>query len=323
MPRYQFLVERVHALRAPRMSRTQDWLWVFGTLLIVLGYGSIAGVEFRFPQASMAPDGRCRLGALPSVAIPMLALDLVMNLILTFAFIHLLGPVVQANSISSSGYPASHLANFFNTCCKRSRKRRADIRLNNPHVAKRIEKLLWRTFGGTCLVVIPTLANMVQLTITDGREYGFVCLTICSFDGTFRHLLNRGFVLILQSHGQSRFSTGLWCHRVPKRDIPACQFQNPLMTDTEWTHVWKVAVVDIANRSQPGRPPCHAEQRSTTERRPTITRPTPTQILDISSDSDSDPALSQETAEFPITVVYSSGNHTPLGTKDFPLHSDR
>ena len=228
MPRYQFLVERVHALRAPRMRRTQDWLWVLGTLLIVLGYGSISVVEFRYPQSGMAPDRRCRLGTLPIVAIPMLSLDLFMNLIMTFAFIHLLGPVVQANSRSSSSYPASHLANFFNTCCKRSRQREVDIRLGNPHVAKRIEKLLWRTFAGSSLVVIPTFANMVQLTITKGKEYGFICLTVCSFDGRSRHLLKRVFVLILQSHGQLRFSIGLWCRRVPKRAIPACQFQNPL-----------------------------------------------------------------------------------------------
>jgi hypothetical protein len=54
----------------------------------------------------------------------------------------------------------------------------------NPYVAKRIERLLIRTFVGSCLVMISTVANMTQLTVFHGDELGFLCLILCNSDGS-------------------------------------------------------------------------------------------------------------------------------------------
>jgi hypothetical protein len=57
------------------------------------------------------------------------------------------------------------------------------LRTTNPHVARRLKTLLWRTFVGSCLVLLPTVGNLLQLTILEGNELGFVCLICCTLDG--------------------------------------------------------------------------------------------------------------------------------------------
>lgn len=46
MYRYLFLVERAHAIRAPKLSRFKDWLWIASNLFIAVGFGSIAVCGF-------------------------------------------------------------------------------------------------------------------------------------------------------------------------------------------------------------------------------------------------------------------------------------
>jgi hypothetical protein len=42
---------------------------------------------------------------------------------------------------------------------------------------------------GACLVLISTVANLVQLTVLAGDEFGFVCLTLCTLDGMLIDLI--------------------------------------------------------------------------------------------------------------------------------------
>lgn len=156
------------------------------TLFVVVGFGSIAFVGFKYGVHTMASDGKCRIGTPAIVSIPLLTFDALINILLTLAFVYLLGPVVQVNNLSSSRHSISKLALFLNSCCEHSRNRPVDVRLGNAHVVKRVEKLLWRTFVGSCLVLPPTLGNMIQLSVFNGREVGFACLTICSFDCKIR-----------------------------------------------------------------------------------------------------------------------------------------
>lgn len=184
--RYLFLVERAHALRASKKCRLHDWLWVIPTTLIIIGFGSIAIVGFFYANDAINPaDNLCHIGLPRTVTIPLLCFDVLIQVILTFSFIYLLGPVIRLNDISGSRRIASRLASAASNCDWFRRRRGGLVvhNLGNPQVARRIEKLLWRTFIGSCLVLFPTVANMIQLTILHGRERGFICLTLCTLDG--------------------------------------------------------------------------------------------------------------------------------------------
>jgi hypothetical protein len=167
------------------MRRSKDPLWIGPTVIIVLGFGSIASLGFESPNARMDPtDGLCHLGLPNFVTIPLMSFDIVTNVLLTVLFVYLLGPVMRMNDFSNSNRIMRRLANAANTCCVSARKRNiGGPNLGNPRVAKRIEKLLWRTFAGSCLVLMPTVANMSQLIYFNGQERGLICLSVCNVDG--------------------------------------------------------------------------------------------------------------------------------------------
>jgi hypothetical protein len=162
----------------------KDWLWVLPTVVIIIGFGSIAGLGFTYPNARMNPaDGMCHLGTPNFVTIALLGFDITANIALTLLFVYLLGPVIRMNDFSGSNYITSRLAKAMTTCCASARKRDTGANLGNPRVAKRIEKLLWRTFAASCLVPIPTAANLAQLIVFSGKETGIICLSMCTVDG--------------------------------------------------------------------------------------------------------------------------------------------
>jgi hypothetical protein len=123
------------------------------------------------------------MGLRRRAALPILCFDVVMNILLTVIFVYLLNPVIQSNSHAVSRCSASRLAGNIGNCCRRKRDKVVQLRTTNPHVARRLKTLLWRTFVGSCLVLLPTVGNLLQLTILEGNELGFVCLICCTLDG--------------------------------------------------------------------------------------------------------------------------------------------
>ncbi|KAH4604582.1 hypothetical protein HBI23_144830 [Parastagonospora nodorum] len=181
-----FLVERIHALSASHKSRTKDVLWVTGTVLVVVGFGTIIAIGFIGPLAQVLPqDGRCRMGLRRYATISLLSYDFLINILLTVVFVYLLGPVIRSNNQAIPSPSASHLALWLCSCRRTKRHPDVQVHIGNAQAAKRIENLLWRTFMGSCLVMVTTAANLLQLTILEGREWGFVCLTLCTLDITW------------------------------------------------------------------------------------------------------------------------------------------
>lgn len=158
------------------MRRTRDWLWVSGTLAIAVVFGTIAVTGFIWPIAVISEtDGRCRIGLPEYVTIPLLSFDVVINILLTLVFVYLLSPLIRSGNLTSAAFPASRFTKCLGSLCRRSRATTSlDLRPANQVRARRIEKLLWRTFIGSCLVLIPTVGNMASLTSLKGRELGWV-----------------------------------------------------------------------------------------------------------------------------------------------------
>ncbi|KAH7386686.1 hypothetical protein DE146DRAFT_620871 [Phaeosphaeria sp. MPI-PUGE-AT-0046c] len=183
---YMFLIKRIHALRAPYRRRFQDWLWIVNASLVFLGFGTIAITGFLSPLSGISPeDGMCRIGLRHYVTIPLLSFDVFINIILTMVFLYLLGPVIRLNNFAIPNLHISRVATWLGTHCQNSQGHSIELRAANPHVAKRVEKLLLRTFAGSCLVLPPTVGNLTQLLVLRGRDLGFVCLLLCSCDVTW------------------------------------------------------------------------------------------------------------------------------------------
>jgi hypothetical protein len=165
------------------MSRIRDWLWVSSNLFILVGFGTIAVVGFSRSSAYISSiDHRCRIGLPRYVTLPLLSFDALVNVLLTTIFVHLLGPLISSNKAGK--FSASRIATCFTGCCGKSNKLKVNLHTGNQRAGKKIERLLWRTFIGSTLVVIPTVGNMIQMSIFEKREFGWLCLTVCTFDGT-------------------------------------------------------------------------------------------------------------------------------------------
>ncbi|KAF2868532.1 hypothetical protein BDV95DRAFT_131276 [Massariosphaeria phaeospora] len=176
---YMFLVERAHAVRAPYVRRWHDWIWVVAMLVITIGFGTIAVCAFLWPIADIASDEKvCRIGLPARVTIPLLSFDVIITTTLTLIFVYLLRPLLRFSGASKLAVPASRFT-------KGMRRILASSAQAGRLVAKPVENLLWNSFVGSLLVMLPTIGNLVTLYWLDGREPSWVCLLACAADVTW------------------------------------------------------------------------------------------------------------------------------------------
>lgn len=188
--RYVLLLERAHAIRAPFKKRLQDWIWVAGAVYIGCGFTAIGVVGFWRPITEISSvDGRCRLGLPRFTIITLVSYDVALDVLLTLVFAYLLSPLICSGQLTVKTPPASRLPTWFGSMCRQSKFRPSLVHVSrtNQQTVKRIERLLLRTFLGSTLVMIPTVGNFVALSVLGGRELGWLCLTVCTFDGTFTY----------------------------------------------------------------------------------------------------------------------------------------
>jgi hypothetical protein len=151
-----------------------------------VGFGAIATLNFIFAISEISPgDGQCRVGIRQFATVPLLTFDILVNILLTLIFVYHLGPIIRSNRLMGTSSPISFFTTCLGYCCASTKNEGIVFHTGNAKVAKRIEKLVWRSLIGSCLVLIPTAANMTQLTIVKGREMGFLCIIICNSDSRF------------------------------------------------------------------------------------------------------------------------------------------
>jgi hypothetical protein len=180
-------VERAHAIRAPYVRRSSDWIWLCGVFVIATGFGSIAICAFLWPIAYLSQtDGRCRIGLPFKVTIPLLTFDVTINLALTAAFIYLLKPLLRFRGAGGANDSGSRLTKGIRRMLSNTEHAHSEeIYPINQNFRKSIEALLWRSLIGSVLVMLPTVGNLAVLYSLEGRELGWLCLTICTVDGTY------------------------------------------------------------------------------------------------------------------------------------------
>jgi hypothetical protein len=149
----------------------------------VVGFGTIATMNFRWAVSDISrEDGKCRVGIRRYATLPLLTFDILINILLTLIFVYHLIPVIRSNRLMDLSKPISHFATCLGYCRASTKGEGIRFHTGNAKVAKRIEHLIWRSLIGSCLVLIPTAANMTQLTILKGHELGFLCIIICNSD---------------------------------------------------------------------------------------------------------------------------------------------
>jgi len=187
---YIFLLERARIVRSPFIPRRKDYVWLGGMTIILGGFGTIAIIGYLSPIVDLSKlDGRCRIGLPPKVSFPLLSFDVGVNFLLTGLFFWLLRPVLDLHSVFNV---SSQLGSVLTRVVKRNAREREESEhetdgstLQNA-MNKNIKTLLWKCLIGSTLVMLPTVGNMAQFYIMDGRELGWICLTICTLDSKLR-----------------------------------------------------------------------------------------------------------------------------------------
>jgi hypothetical protein len=140
-------------------------------------------------------DGKCRVGVRRYAALPLLTFDILFNILTTLIFVYHLVPVIRSNRLTDLSKPIGCFATCLGYCHASTKSEGIKFHTGNAKVAKRIENLIWRSLIGSCLVMIPTAANLTQLTIFKGHELGFLCIIICNSDG--RSSRHRDFIMLI------------------------------------------------------------------------------------------------------------------------------
>lgn len=156
-------------------------------VIVVVSFLGVAINAYLKPIIEMQSDGRCHMGIPGRASIPFMVVDISVNAVLTGVFFYLLRPVVKLHGLNTiSGVFARHSVKHADT--PQARKETA--------VQRNIRILLWKSLLGSMLIMLPTIANMVQFYITHGRELALICLSVCvadvSWDAVVIHWLTFG-----------------------------------------------------------------------------------------------------------------------------------
>lgn len=174
---YIFLVERIHVVRAPYVTRRRDWVYIGSMLFMMTASSGIVINAWLHPYTAMDPKtGRCHTGIQRKVTVPFLIIDIVMDIVLTLVFFYLLQPVLKENGNWS-----------FSIIFSSSRTRAGMVEIEGSRdtaVQRSIRALLQKSIIGALGITIVTLVLfIVQYFFVEGKGVALVCSSICLVDG--------------------------------------------------------------------------------------------------------------------------------------------
>ncbi|OJD34194.1 ring finger domain protein [Diplodia corticola] len=147
---YLFLVERAHIVRASRIPRMKDRLYLVNTFGMLFPFTAIFIINVYYRSSYINNDGVCMLGIDRRALIPLISFDVAVNAYLTVLFL----VPLHRRYYSSEDKP---------------------ITLRN---------LGLRAFIGSLLTLIATAGNLLARVLLDD-EPGWVCFMSCNLDVLF------------------------------------------------------------------------------------------------------------------------------------------
>jgi hypothetical protein len=170
---FLFLVERIHIVRAPFVLRRHDKIYLACLAIVVFMFGPVIINSYVNPVTSMGPTKtRCYFGIRGKASIPVLAVNMFVDLILTGVFFYLLRPAVKHPGFRD--VPIALKSQF-----RKGSMPLAPIVTNETAVQRSIRTLLWKSIVGSLMIEIPMMANMIQFVVTKGEELGTICMALC------------------------------------------------------------------------------------------------------------------------------------------------
>ncbi|KAI8095196.1 hypothetical protein BDF21DRAFT_328569 [Thamnidium elegans] len=148
---YSWLVEKVWVVSASRESRWKTKSYRFHMALMT-PYVGILTLMLIFHIAEIQENGVCIIGLELIASIPLLIYDFVFNTYMTILFIK---PLMKSEDGTRVGWKAS-----------------------------RLHDVARRTLVASVVALLVSFANILTLTIFNGRERGVLCLTCCTVDVT-------------------------------------------------------------------------------------------------------------------------------------------
>ncbi|KAI9493500.1 hypothetical protein BDB00DRAFT_787984 [Zychaea mexicana] len=148
---YFWLIEKVWVVSAVRKARMKTWSYKFH-LLLMTPFIFTFSLMLIFHIAELKDDGTCMIGLQPIASIPLLVYDFIFNMYMTILFVK---PLVQSGKSISTDWKST-----------------------------RLHDVARRTLVASVVCLLISFANILVLTIMNGRERGVVCLTCCTIDVT-------------------------------------------------------------------------------------------------------------------------------------------
>ncbi|OAQ64454.1 nnrS protein domain-containing protein [Pochonia chlamydosporia 170] len=176
---YLFFIERIHVVRAPFFPRSRDWIYITCMILVfVIFVVQFTNTFLRRDSEMQQRDGRCHMGIWRVASIMLLTIDVVSGLGLTGLFFYLLHPVTKAHGSALAPAPGVSRSGAAGEAFMAENNRFESA------IQRNIRILLRKSIIGGFLIVTPTIANMIQLVITEVHELAIICLSICMLDVT-------------------------------------------------------------------------------------------------------------------------------------------
>ncbi|KAI9270752.1 hypothetical protein BDA99DRAFT_534860 [Phascolomyces articulosus] len=148
---YFWLVEKVWVVSAVRKARMKTKSYKFH-LLLMTPFVITFSLMLIYHIAELLEDGTCMIGLQPIASIPLLVYDFIFNLYMTILFVR---PLLKAGKSVSTDWKSG-----------------------------RLHEVARRTLVASVVCLLASFANILVLTIMNGRERGVVCLTCCTIDVT-------------------------------------------------------------------------------------------------------------------------------------------
>lgn len=172
---FLFLVERIHIVRAPFVRRKHDKIYLACLALVVFMFVPVAINSYVSPVVDMGPKNvRCYFGIEAKASIPVLAVNIVVDVCLTGVFFYLLRPAARMHQFSTIPDALRRVSTHIPF---------SPMVTSHTAAQRNIRSLVWRSIIGSLLIEIPMMANMIQFVLVDGEELGTMCLALCVIEG--------------------------------------------------------------------------------------------------------------------------------------------
>jgi hypothetical protein len=180
-----FLLERVRIVRAPFIERKRDLVWTIGSVVTIVGYLVLMGLEFIAPESNLSSvDGDCRIGIQPGASVGVIILDSIMNLVLTGIFVRQLRPKVGSVLYQSPGqvYGSARRRRSPSISRLLNLEEHGLLSSGRTSAESNLRAMIIRNVVGSILLLLNTVVPNIVFLAWPNARLGHSCSILCLTD---------------------------------------------------------------------------------------------------------------------------------------------